>query len=139
MKIISQACIAFSFLLFVSCSDADKSNTDTVSDEVEMNSSTEQIAEPSMNNQNQVQDQGQIQNQLMDTSGVALNPPHGEPGHDCAIPVGAPLNSTPQSNSQPIQLNATGTDNATTAEGLNPPHGQPGHDCAIPVGAPLNN
>ncbi|NJW52090.1 hypothetical protein [Salinimicrobium oceani] len=21
-----------------------------------------------------------------------VNPPHGEPGHDCAVPVGAPLN-----------------------------------------------
>ncbi|MDZ7846448.1 MAG: hypothetical protein U5L96_06615 [Owenweeksia sp.] len=25
-------------------------------------------------------------------SDVAVNPPHGQPGHDCAIPVGAPLN-----------------------------------------------
>lgn len=22
----------------------------------------------------------------------SVNPPHGEPGHDCAVPVGAPLN-----------------------------------------------
>lgn len=28
------------------------------------------------------------------TSGaVTLNPPHGQPGHDCAIPVGQPLKS----------------------------------------------
>jgi hypothetical protein len=28
------------------------------------------------------------------TSGVVtLNPPHGQPGHDCAIPVGQPLKS----------------------------------------------
>lgn len=27
------------------------------------------------------------------TTAAGMNPPHGEPGHDCAIPVGAPLNS----------------------------------------------
>ncbi|MBD1397581.1 hypothetical protein H9Q13_10420 [Pontibacter sp. JH31] len=68
---------------------------------------------------------------------VALNPAHGEPGHNCAIPVGAPLNSTPQpklTTPPPVfQPQATGS----VAEGTNPPHGQPGHDCAIPVGAPL--
>lgn len=26
-----------------------------------------------------------------DSTGAALNPPHGKPGHDCAIPVGKPL------------------------------------------------
>lgn len=26
-----------------------------------------------------------------DSTGAALNPPHGQPGHDCAIPVGKPL------------------------------------------------
>jgi hypothetical protein len=29
------------------------------------------------------------------TSGTALNPKHGEPGHRCDIAVGAPLNSKP--------------------------------------------
>lgn len=24
----------------------------------------------------------------------SVNPPHGEPGHDCAVPVGAPLNKS---------------------------------------------
>lgn len=72
---------------------------------------------------------------------VALNPAHGQPGHDCAIPVGAPLNSKPASNPNmtPIQTpvqNQTST--APTGSGMvNPPHGQPGHDCAVPVGAPL--
>ncbi len=50
----------------------------------------------------------------------AKNPPHGQPGHRCDIPVGAPL--------------TTATNSSVT---LNPPHGQPGHRCDIPVGEPL--
>ena len=59
-----------------------------------------------------------------------MNPPHGQPGHDCSIAVGSPLKSSPvvnPSTSTPVQ----------TAPGINPPHGQPGHDCSIAVGAPL--
>jgi hypothetical protein len=60
---------------------------------------------------------------------TGLNPPHGQPGHNCAIAVGAPLNSAP----------ATTLNNTTTSSGKNPPHGQPGHRCDIAVGAPLNS
>lgn len=62
-------------------------------------------------------------------AGLTVNPAHGQPGHDCAIPVGAPLKS-----------NTTASGPAPSAGGvlLNPAHGQPGHDCALPVGAPLN-
>ncbi|HZH67617.1 MAG TPA: hypothetical protein VFD65_00325 [Chitinophagales bacterium] len=75
-----------------------------------------------------------------------INPEHGQPGHRCDIPVGAPLNSTPQSNTptsttptiQQIEAPPTNTNNTTKA-GLNPEHGQPGHRCDIPVGAPLNS
>ena len=72
-----------------------------------------------------------------------MNPPHGQPGHDCKIPVGAPLNSSTKSNvvnPQPTQPNVIQKPQMTTqtAPGMNPPHGQPGHDCKIPVGAPLN-
>lgn len=56
---------------------------------------------------------------------VTLNPPHGQPGHSCAIPVGQPLTKN---------NNATPTNNGN----VNPPHGQPGHRCDIAVGAPLN-
>ena len=74
---------------------------------------------------------------------LALNPAHGEPGHNCAIPVGAPLNGT-SSNAgntpvQTIDMNQTKTiptPNSTGA-GMNPPHGQPGHRCDIKVGDPL--
>jgi hypothetical protein len=42
-------------------------------------------------------------------SGEALNPAHGEPGHRCEIPVGAPLSSAPAQTTaappgQPVQL-----------------------------------
>lgn len=87
------------------------------------------------------------------SSDVALNPPHGQPGHRCEIPVGAPLDgsggdntpviqSQPQSNQSPV-IKSTGNvpvngANTTTSGNVNPPHGQPGHKCEIPVGAPLD-
>lgn len=66
---------------------------------------------------------------------VALNPPHGQPGHICEIPVGQPLPSgsgaaTPSN----VQLK---TPLMKENQKLNPPHGQPGHVCEIPVGQPL--
>ncbi len=78
----------------------------------------------------------------------ALNPAHGQPGHDCAIPVGAPLNSAsaPASTTQqatPAQPTTDVTKQAATpsvnekGQKLNPAHGMPGHNCEIPVGAPL--
>lgn len=76
-----------------------------------------------------------------------LNPPHGQPGHRCEIPVGAPLDgSAPASSATtPITLEAPATvPTATSANPMsgnsgkiNPPHGEPGHDCAVPVGSPL--
>lgn len=86
----------------------------------------------------------------------ALNPAHGQPFHNCAIAVGAPLNSAPQlspapqavvpqQNSantsinanpvfpSPVPAKATGPKPA-----LNPAHGQPNHRCDIAVGAPLS-
>lgn len=74
-----------------------------------------------------------------------MNPSHGQPGHRCDIPVGAPLNS-PRATTSPqtvsntgmtVSTNTVGT--AQTAKGMNPPHGQPGHRCDIAVGAPLNS
>ena len=79
-------------------------------------------------------------------STAQLNPAHGEPGHDCAIPVGAPLDGSgnagtsdmvplttpsaaPMPSAMPVPSGNTGN--------LNPAHGEPGHDCAVPVGSPL--
>lgn len=81
--------------------------------------------------------------------GAGLNPAHGQPGHRCEIPVGAPLNSAPAAAKPQVQT-VTSSPQAITAPAvapttapadpnakLNPAHGQPGHDCSIPVGAPL--
>nr|WP_228455305.1 hypothetical protein [Chryseobacterium sp. Tr-659] len=109
---------------------------------------------------------------LMDQAGVqsnpspapmatapGMNPPHGQPGHRCDIPVGQPLNSKPAAaaaqnvntagnNVVQIDPNAVSPgkivlDNngkqVKTAPGMNPPHGQPGHRCDIPVGQPLSS
>lgn len=69
-------------------------------------------------------------------SGAALNPAHGQPGHTCDLPVGAPLNSPKQKVEKNSLGQITGTGVATKA-GLNPPHGQPGHRCDLAVGASL--
>jgi hypothetical protein len=82
---------------------------------------------------------------------TGINPAHGQPGHDCKIAVGAPLNSTPNAATSnpfnPAQQQAPAPSgprvnqvtNQATMPGMNPPHGQPGHDCKIAVGAPLNS
>lgn len=87
-----------------------------------------------------------------------MNPPHGQPGHRCDIPVGAPLNSPAKQAApkagQAVTINQTPAATTTapaptsapallqapaqeTAPGMNPPHGQPGHRCDVPVGQPL--
>lgn len=77
-------------------------------------------------------------------NGVLLNPPHGQPGHNCDIEVGQPLNSAPvTSGSQPVMTTPAQQPQVlpqAPANGqarINPPHGQPGHRCDIAVGAAL--
>jgi len=74
----------------------------------------------------------------------ANNPAHGQPFHDCALPVGAPLNAkntaTPAAQAPvaaPAVQQQAPTTNTNKEVKLNPPHGQPGHDCKVSVGAPL--
>jgi hypothetical protein len=111
----------------------------------------------SLTNQNTLYQQDGVkkfqnpQGQTTATTAVAtakgMNPPHGQPGHKCEIPVGAPLNSVPKSNvvtstqvTPSSNVVVTQKANSTvTPKGMNPPHGQPGHKCDIPVGAPLNS
>ncbi len=82
------------------------------------------------------------------TPALAINPAHGQPGHDCAIPVGAPLGGGSVATPTPAPASITTAPPAPSPLGgpipkfnananLNPAHGQPGHDCAVPVGAPL--
>ncbi len=96
----------------------------------------------------------------LENSSVKLNPAHGQPGHQCGISVGAPLNSksapasiptatipasaTPTTKNIPSPVQPTVTPVQTLPDAtkagsgkLNPAHGQPGHDCTIAVGAPL--
>ena len=105
----------------------------------------------------------QSQPQVVTTTAEGMNPPHGEPGHRCDIPVGAPLSSPPSSPASspsapsspavvtspnfsapaaPAQApvapaGAPSAPSSATAPGMNPPHGEPGHRCDIAVGAPL--
>jgi hypothetical protein len=71
------------------------------------------------------------------SAAVVLNPPHGQPGHLCEIPVGSPLPATP-GKTKPETEKIKTTPPVETAKRLNPPHGQPGHRCEIAVGAPLD-
>lgn len=104
-----------------------------------------------------VQQQTQQTAQAATQTAAGMNPPHGQPGHRCEIPVGAPLNSKPAQNTQsqkttpvvnqkPIEqpvMNINSKSGSTTIvgtstpPGMNPPHGQEGHRCDIAVGAPL--
>ncbi len=116
----------------------------------------------------QVQTQSQVATPQTNAQ-VKLNPEHGQPGHRCDIPVGAPLDGTPAQAAPAVQPNIVaqpGTNTtantstsptntngprlnvnpapASTTPGtgtakLNPEHGQPGHRCDIQVGAPLPN
>lgn len=76
----------------------------------------------------------------------AMNPAHGQPFHDCALPVGAafaseaspaqpaavtaPVDLKPEVQQQPAPI--------AKEVKLNPAHGAPGHKCELPVGAPLS-
>lgn len=75
-----------------------------------------------------------------------MNPPHGQPGHRCDIPVGQPLNSKPAPAPQPAQNIVQNTPAPTPVQQtpptgekpkVNPAHGEPWHDCAVKVGDPL--
>lgn len=74
---------------------------------------------------------------------AALNPAHGEEGHRCDIPVGAPLDQAASTNTAQQRPQASGnvspvrTNASSETPAKNPPHGQPGHDCTKPVGADL--
>ncbi|WP_347219825.1 hypothetical protein [Chryseobacterium sp.] len=78
-----------------------------------------------------------------------MNPPHGQPGHRCDIPVGQPLSSKPAPAAQSVQNNIQVTPTPSPAQTasqnlamgekpkINPAHGEPGHNCSVKVGDPL--
>jgi hypothetical protein len=104
---------------------------------------------------------GSSPNFKLPSKGGKVNPAHGQPGHDCSIAVGAPLNGA-KTGQKPINVNTqtVSTGQTTAPAGIaaptpgaaatspnfslptgnvkvNPAHGKPGHDCAVAVGAPL--
>lgn len=80
----------------------------------------------------EVKDQFPEKPQQVQATGGGMNPPHGQPGHRCDIPVGKPLSTPVQST------NSSGLLNSSPSTGMkNPAHGQPGHRCDLPVGSPL--
>lgn len=133
MKIIFKISLLSSFVYLVGCSGSTSEDT--------TNESTETTPTQTEQTQSIMPEQVPAA-EGASTEEVALNPPHGQPGHVCEIPVGAPLNSAPANTMEGSnQIQSTPgqqTQEGTVAEGINPPHGQPGHDCNIPVGAPLN-
>jgi hypothetical protein len=124
-----------------------------------------QMQAPQTTMSNTTMPQQQQQQAAPQTVAKGMNPAHGQPGHRCEIPVGAPLNSSPAAGKAstpqmisndpntkitPAQVNANGTltpansgapailnPGTATAAGMNPAHGQPGHRCDIAVGQPL--
>lgn len=66
-----------------------------------------------------------------------VNPPHGQTGHRCDMPVGASLTDA---NSNTTQQEMTTSPIRVRQEkpSINPPHGEPYHDCSVAVGAELN-
>jgi len=79
----------------------------------------------------------EMKDNMAKSGDTKYNPAHGEEGHRCDLPVGAPLDkanaSTPpqEMTNSPVRLKSA-------APKINPPHGEPGHDCSIPVGGELN-
>ena len=121
---------------------------------------TEQPATPADGEAMPVQSTPATANEGAAVANNNINPAHGQPGHRCDIPVGAPLDSPPgggnamqtsaqpatSSQGQPFLVNDEAKNRIMQEQGkpatansgkINPPHGQPGHSCEIPVGQPL--
>jgi hypothetical protein len=131
MKKIEMAVAIIALSAMVACSNAE--NKILNSDE---NSETEQNYVPKQNSA-----------PATNADGVRLNPPHGEPGHVCEIPVGQPLDGSGDAGTQTMEIKTelpasevqANTTQPTGNVKLNPAHGEPGHVCEIPVGQPLPN
>ena len=70
------------------------------------------------------------------SSAQGLNPAHGQPGHRCELPVGAPLNPE-QATTKAEEDQKTNSPVVTAKPKTNPAHGLPGHRCDLAVGAAL--
>ncbi len=144
--------LSITFLALISCGPAQKKQTERVP----VTQQPKQVETVAVE-----QDTSSKEVSVEKRAPIVLNPPHGEPGHRCEIPVGSPLNAPAAVESPPTtteatksygsmaptvenarRLNATrGNQAPAPATGekpkLNPPHGQPWHRCDITVGSPL--
>ncbi|MCG9971143.1 hypothetical protein [Christiangramia crocea] len=77
----------------------------------------------------------EMKKEMSKSTDLKYNPAHGEDGHRCDLPVGAPLDQASASTTQDMSSSPVRLKSATPK--VNPPHGEPGHDCSIPVGAAL--
>ena len=126
----------FSITFFVSCNETEK----------KVETSIESTQAPTLDQKKQALESVAPTQTTTTNGAMAINPAHGQPGHSCAVPVGAPLNGSGTSTSKPmgsqdIKLNTTNSTPVNTSGSgtitMNPAHGQPGHRCDIKVGAPL--
>jgi len=147
-------------ILMISCKKDEKPTYIKDENGVQQPATVNNTAQPSLLNQAGIQTVPQNSPSVATAPG--MNPPHGQPGHRCDIPVGQPLNSkaapSAAASAQNITVNGNNSvqidPNAAspgkvmmdqtgkqvkTAPGMNPPHGQPGHRCDIPVGQALNS
>ena len=120
MKSIHRLLLIFTCLLSVlifSCKDEEK--TTEKEDAVVETSPAEEMKE-----------------NVPESAELKYNPAHGEEGHRCELPVGAPLDKAKASSASQMTTSPVRLQSATPR--INPPHGEPGHDCSVAVGAELN-
>jgi hypothetical protein len=154
--------IIMGFMTFISCKKEEEVKPVEEPQQKAQPFSGEAWLRQRVGNQAQTQQQPMQQTAQQSTSTPAqtspgMNPPHGQPGHKCEIPVGEPLSSKPTANKQPQTItnvvnkkpenkpvmnvnsnNGSATIvGTTTLPGMNPPHGQEGHRCDVAVGAAL--
>lgn len=130
-------------LLMVSCQDKEK--TEAAAEESQ--AATEMTLEQKKQQLNRAAPSSAPAANM--ASSGAVNPPHGQPGHRCEIPVGAPLDGsgstkqmtvtpTPTQNATPPPAPLAPAATSTLASGTpNPAHGVAGHRCDVKVGDPL--
>ena len=118
LGLFGMICTAMLFILVTSCrEDSKKASTDA--NKVDITPVSEKMTNTP---------------ETETSEAVAMNPAHGQPGHRCDIPVGAPLDSPPANTNSITPVN---TNSGDANPKINPPHGQPGHRCDVKVGDPL--
>lgn len=145
-KILTAIPLTFSILFFGACNNQDGPSYDPSivvphKDSGTGNAGNAQTIIPADSMQPAQPSAQAVNAQAQPAVAAGMNPAHGQPGHRCDIPVGAPLNSPPGKQAATTQTitPAPTTAKTKTAPGMNPPHGDPGHRCDIAVGAPLNS